>query len=309
MPIVTKLPLEVVPRSTQDLLYTILDELQNAPAPGTVTNVSGTAPIAVATGTTTPVISISAATTLTAGSMSAADKTKLDGIEALADVTDAANVGAAMTGAAAKTTPVDADTFPLNDSAAANALKKVTWANIKATLKAYFDGIYSTFTGAYADLTGKPTLGTAAALDVGVGVQAYDAKLVTSSSVNPPFILSFKSITVLTTGGVGTDIASVNIPAWCTRYTISTAGSRLIAESVAGTLAASSFAVRDAAAGAGQALTTTATGPASATVSVLVTGQTTALHSATSSTIYLRQLADSANAGTISMYLLVVPLL
>jgi hypothetical protein len=47
---------------------------------GTVTSVSGTLPISVATGTTTPVISISAATTSAAGSMSAADKTKLDGI-------------------------------------------------------------------------------------------------------------------------------------------------------------------------------------------------------------------------------------
>ena len=47
---------------------------------GTVTSVSGTAPIVVATGTTTPAISISAATTTAAGSMSAADKSKLDGI-------------------------------------------------------------------------------------------------------------------------------------------------------------------------------------------------------------------------------------
>ncbi|MCX6265926.1 MAG: hypothetical protein NTW16_01015 [Bacteroidetes bacterium] len=46
---------------------------------GTVTSVTGTAPISVATGTTTPDISISPATTSAAGSMSAADKTKLDG--------------------------------------------------------------------------------------------------------------------------------------------------------------------------------------------------------------------------------------
>jgi len=46
---------------------------------GTVTSVTGTAPIA-SSGGTTPAISISAATTGAAGSMSAADKTKLDGI-------------------------------------------------------------------------------------------------------------------------------------------------------------------------------------------------------------------------------------
>jgi hypothetical protein len=49
---------------------------------GTVTSVSGTAPISVATGTTTPVVSISAASTSAAGSMSSADKSKLDGIAA-----------------------------------------------------------------------------------------------------------------------------------------------------------------------------------------------------------------------------------
>jgi hypothetical protein len=42
-----------------------------------------------------------------------------------------------------KTTPVNADTLGVIDSAASNVLKKVTWANIKATLKAYFDTLYT----------------------------------------------------------------------------------------------------------------------------------------------------------------------
>ena len=75
-----------------------------------------------------------------------ANTTKLAGIETGADVTDAGNVGSSIHGATAKTTPVDADTVPLIDSAASNVLKKVTWANIKATLKTYFDTLYSTFT-------------------------------------------------------------------------------------------------------------------------------------------------------------------
>lgn len=52
------------------------------------------------------------------------------------------DIGGTLAGASAKTTPVDADTTPLSDSKASNALKKVTWANIKATLKAHFDTIY-----------------------------------------------------------------------------------------------------------------------------------------------------------------------
>jgi len=71
------------------------------------------------------------------------EKSKLTAIEASADVTDDVNVGSAMTGADAKATPVDADTMPLNDSADSNLLKKVTWANIKATLKSYFDTLFA----------------------------------------------------------------------------------------------------------------------------------------------------------------------
>ena len=71
-----------------------------------------------------------------------AEKTKIGGIEAGADVTDADNVGTVAAAAIAKVTPADADTVPLTDSAAASVLKKLSWTNIKATLKTYFDGLY-----------------------------------------------------------------------------------------------------------------------------------------------------------------------
>lgn len=45
--------------------------------------------------------------------------------------------------ATSKATPVDADELPLVDSAASNILKKLTWANLKATLKTYFDTLYA----------------------------------------------------------------------------------------------------------------------------------------------------------------------
>lgn len=45
--------------------------------------------------------------------------------------------------ATSKTTPVDADEIPLVDSESTFSLKKLTWANIKATLKAYFDTLYA----------------------------------------------------------------------------------------------------------------------------------------------------------------------
>lgn len=45
--------------------------------------------------------------------------------------------------AVSKATPVDADELPLIDSAATFTLKKFTWANLKATAKLYFDGLYA----------------------------------------------------------------------------------------------------------------------------------------------------------------------
>ena len=71
--------------------------------------------------------------------------------------------GVQVTNASAKTTPVDADYLPINDSAASNLIKKVTWANVKATLKTYFDTLYAAVSsfaasGANADITSLTAL-------------------------------------------------------------------------------------------------------------------------------------------------------
>lgn len=50
--------------------------------------------------------------------------------------------GAIVDAFTSKSTPVDADEFGIADSAASNASKKLTWSNIKATLKTYFDTLY-----------------------------------------------------------------------------------------------------------------------------------------------------------------------
>jgi hypothetical protein len=49
----------------------------------------------------------------------------------------------AIHAATSKATPVNADEIPLADSAASFGLKKLTWANLKATLKTYFDTLYT----------------------------------------------------------------------------------------------------------------------------------------------------------------------
>ena len=56
----------------------LINKINQNSGDGTVTSVTGTAPISVANGTSTPAISIAAATTSAAGSMSSTDKTRLD---------------------------------------------------------------------------------------------------------------------------------------------------------------------------------------------------------------------------------------
>lgn len=57
--------------------------------------------------------------------------------------------------ATSKTTPVDADELPLVDSANSNLLAKLTWANLKATLKTYLDTLYQPLSATLTSWAGK----------------------------------------------------------------------------------------------------------------------------------------------------------
>lgn len=122
---------------------------------GTVTSVGITVPTGLSVSGSPVTTSGTFAVTWSGGyqGYTTTEASKLSGISANADVTQAA-----INAAASKTTPVDADVMPLLDSAASNALKKVTWANIKATLKTYFDTLYSyTIASTSTVLTGTNT--------------------------------------------------------------------------------------------------------------------------------------------------------
>lgn len=64
----------------------------------------------------------------------------------IAQLRDGANINTAT----GKTTPVDADELPLADSAASFVLKKLTWANLKATLATWING--GTIPGSFTTL-------------------------------------------------------------------------------------------------------------------------------------------------------------
>ena len=123
-----------------------------------------------------------------------------------------------------------------------------------------------------------------------------------------PFVIAFKNVTVLT-AATPADIASVTLPAWCTRFRLATAGHMCVAESAAGTLAGAALTVQDTAAGAGAAISGAFAGNSGTNAIVLFVNSSTSVTPSTTGTIYLRQTANSANAGTISVYLTIVPLL
>jgi hypothetical protein len=118
----------------------------NTKGPGTVTNVTGTAPISVTNGTTTPAISIAAATTLAAGVMSSTDKTRLDDASGISGVLSC-NGSGDFSAAAAATTSVaglmsSTDKTRLDDASGVNGLVKCNGSgNFSAAAAADIPGI------------------------------------------------------------------------------------------------------------------------------------------------------------------------
>lgn len=109
-------------------------------------------------------------------------------------------VDSATVAAASKATPVDADLVPLIDSAASNVLKKLTWANLKATLATWIGG--GTIAGSFTTLaaSGNTTLGDASTdtLNVGNGGIVKDASGNVGIGAAPGGDSSFRLSTNLT---------------------------------------------------------------------------------------------------------------
>jgi hypothetical protein len=79
------------------------------------------------------------------------------------DVVLSVLLGKVTANATEKTTPVDADSISLWDSVA-SLFKRTSWANVKATLKAYFDTLYTPLVTIVAS-TYTPTLTNTANID------------------------------------------------------------------------------------------------------------------------------------------------
>ena len=133
-------------------------------------------------------------------------------------------LGALINGATAKATPVDADMLPLMDSAASNIVKKLSWANVKATLKTYFDTLYQPLSAVLTATTAAFTTAQEtklAGIATGATANSSDATLLAranhtgtqaqSTVVNLVTDLAAKA--AASHNHAGSEITSGNIPA------------------------------------------------------------------------------------------------
>lgn len=94
--------------------------------------------------------------------------------------------------ATSKATPVDADEFPISDSAATFGLKKLTWANLVASLKSYFDSVATTLTNKTVNLSNNTITGTLAQFNAAVSdadlVSLAGAETLTNKTITDPTI-------------------------------------------------------------------------------------------------------------------------
>jgi len=98
------------------------------------------------------------------------------------------NFGSFANGLTAKTTPLDADLINIVDTADSNKQKKVTFTNVKAFLKTYFDTLYQTLSLSAYTIRANNTSGTAGATDFTfkqVAQQAYGGTVTWTAGTAP----------------------------------------------------------------------------------------------------------------------------
>ncbi len=160
-----------------------------------------------------------------------------------------------------KATPLDADTVAITDSAASGATKRLSWANIKATLLTYFDTLYVALAGnqtiggiktfSSSPIVPTPTGSTDAAnksyVDAGIAGLAWKQRVRAATAIAGTLASSFENGdtidgVVLATGdrilikdqaaGTENGIYTVNAAGAPTRATDADSGTELVNASV-----------------------------------------------------------------------------
>ncbi len=138
-----------------------------------------------------------------------ADRAKLAGVEANADVTDGTNVAAALN-ATSKNPPIDADRVYGGDSTSSFGLVYATWTQTKAFLKTYFDTLYQPLVAA---LTSWGSVTRASGFDTFVATPSSSnlKSLVTDETGSGALVFATSPALVTPTGIVKGDVGLGNV--------------------------------------------------------------------------------------------------
>jgi hypothetical protein len=127
----------------------------------------------------------------TAGTVAAGDDSRFSDVPA-------ASLAATIHAATSKATPVDADELPLSDSAASWGLKKLTWANIKATLAGLFASRANNLSDLASASTARTNLGLGTAATANTGDLEGTVPLL---SLDGSFVTTGQDAAITTSGG------------------------------------------------------------------------------------------------------------
>lgn len=117
-------------------------------------------------------------------------KALVDGLNTKQNTLTSTNFGTFSNGLTAKTTPVDADTINLSDSADSNKAKKLSFTNLKAFLKTYFDTVYTTTNAVTTQIT---TALSGYATQSWVTSQGYITNVLSALGYTPENVLNKQS--------------------------------------------------------------------------------------------------------------------
>jgi hypothetical protein len=168
---------------------------------------------------------------------------KIDG-QIFNGTTDITVIAPSTNAATSKATPVDADALPLVDSAASNVLKKLTWANIKTTIKSYYDSVTSTLTNKSISLTSNTVTGTTAEFNAALSDGDFATVAGTSTLTNKSISLTSNTVTG-TTAEFNTALSDGDFATLAGTETLSSKSISLASNTVTGTTAQFNTALSD----------------------------------------------------------------
>lgn len=168
----------------------------------------------------------------------ATEQTKLAGIEAGADVTDAGNIASSITGVSTDDTIVDADVWGYLTG---GALVKTAWSNIKAVLKTYFDTLYNLYVhpNHTGDVTSVADGATTIAADAVTNAKAANMAADTikgranGAGTGDPTDLTATQVRTIINVASGADVTGAAITALATKTTPVDADAVVITDSAA----------------------------------------------------------------------------